>query len=203
MKRQTLKNNCFYIFPRSINCHFINLYKILVQSNQLELSWKVIQTIEKLIERKKEWLKKLATEFRFPTILTKLLLGLQDKQKITKLLHLINLLTFEKASEKHIQEPYLDALIDNLLGFINQGNTNPEIPKLSLSVLVNICYKNEEASCMLTKKLDPSKFVKQIKQYGIIASRAFFICEGMCTLKAEDVYHFLTLIFEDVKKATE
>lgn len=182
-----------------------NLYKILVQTcnAKSEITWRAIEILDKIVASgQKKWLKKLTLEYKFTSIFSKLLLCLEDEKKIITILNLINCLTFEKPGDKYIEDPYLEPVITTLVNLLKDQNRK-EILKLSLSILVNVCNKNEEAACILTKMAFESTFSNQIKNHGILAYRAFMILEGLRTLDTKDIHHFLKLIFLDIRSASE
>lgn len=189
------------------NSFLSNLYRILVQSsNQSDLAWVAIETIESMSKttRRKEWIRKLSVEFKFSTILSKLLLGLEDEKKILRLLNLINILTSEKSTENFIENPYLEVLITKLVNYFlnNELDGNP-IAKLSLSILVNVCNKKDDATNILIRRISPSEFANKAKNYGILAYKIFIILEGLYTSKPKDIVHYLKLIMHNIMEAVE
>jgi hypothetical protein len=178
-----------------------NLYKVLVQSCDLKFDqiWKIIEILTHL-SKHRDWATKLACDFKFPLILSKLFLSLHDGENKQKaILSLLERLSFIEPIN-YLETSYLEAMILTLVDMIDCG-TNEEITKLSLSVLVNICYKNEVATSILSRKVNTSTFARQHKDYGILSYKIFIILEGIFTLKTKDVHELLNLCFCEIKKA--
>lgn len=96
--------------------------------------------------------------YRFIPVLSKLLLNAVVKDKRIRILSLMQELTY--GIKITWQEPHLAILMNQLLEWIK--SENEQLASLSLSVLVNICYKNLPSTYILTRLVDTTVFIKSL-----------------------------------------
>ncbi|XP_067624067.1 protein CIP2A [Eurosta solidaginis] len=143
----------------------------------------------------------LVDDFRFVPLLAFVLKRSHGQEKIQKILTLLQDLTY--GIQISWEEPYLIVLLEQLVNIIYQAADESEdaLAQLSLSVLINLCYKNFVVMFLFLRSVNISNFTKRIQGYGMLASKMLIILsEDTHTPTQKDMDLFIRSTFATVEE---
>uniref|UniRef100_A0A146LU18 Protein CIP2A n=1 Tax=Lygus hesperus TaxID=30085 RepID=A0A146LU18_LYGHE len=161
---------------------YVNLHELMVGLDAgTSLAWAAIACLKEAT-RNTSARRDLIHTYQFMPILTRFLTARPTQDRETKLLRLMEELTY--GVKISWQEAHLSRLITTLTNLIT-SNVDQERMTLSLSVLVNLCYKNLPAVYALMRSIDIKKFLKTVlKLQSHNESSKVQVCKLMIILKS-------------------
>lgn len=114
----------------------------------------------------------LVDRYKFPTVLAAYLERINDRKTTKKILTLLNDLTY--GIKITWSEPYLSGLVQRLVEIISYKEEAKESASLSLSVLVNLAYKNPPVIEIFFSIIN-TEFLKNIQSFGVLTNKMYYI----------------------------
>lgn len=151
------------------------------------------------VSSNKEIRNDIVQKYKFVQVLANSLLIIgDDTNTLCRLLTLLQELTFDQ-QQLYLEENCLRMIIPFLVRFLHDSES--EVFKLSLAVLVNICYKDKLASYILSRNIGITKLILKIKGNGILSYKMYLLLEGYDCILPRDLLHFIRMSMEEIKKA--
>ncbi|KAI8125142.1 hypothetical protein CVS40_4727 [Lucilia cuprina] len=158
-----------------ISKFFIDLHAVMgtlsIDADALWTCVGILQHCCKNLEARKA----IVDEYRYIPLLTFILKRTQAGDKRQRLLTLLQELTF--GIKITWEEPYIVVLLEQLVQIVYQAVEEGEEmhAQLSLSILINLCYKNFVVLFLFLRSVNISSFSRRIQNYGMLANKMLII----------------------------
>ncbi|EDV91656.1 uncharacterized protein LOC6566179 [Drosophila grimshawi] len=143
----------------------------------------------------------------FVPLLSYLLKRTKREERVQRLLLLLQDLTY--GIRIGWEEPYLVVLLEQLVELVHSADDdddeesddpNLRRAKLSLSILVNVCYKNFVVLFLFLRSVNISSFSRRIQNYGLLAYKMLIILsEDVHSLEQRELHTFLRTAFAGIE----
>lgn len=182
-----------------ISKFFIDLHAVIgslpIDSDALWTCMNILQHCSKNLEARKA----IVDEYRYIPLLTYILKRVQPGDRRQRLLTLLQELTF--GIKITWEEPYIVVLLEQLVEIVYQAtDENEEMDaELSLSILINLCYKNFVVLFLFLRSVNISSFSRRIQNYGMLANKMLIILsEDIHSPDKKELHSFLRSSFTAV-----
>lgn len=151
---------------------FVNLYQLMEKIQPSSMLFTHCLSLLELCSAKDDLRQDMVEKYKFQVVLGLHLNKINDRKSIRRILKLLNELTYGIVITW--SEPYLTTLVNRLFEIIGYRDEATESGAMSLSVLVNLAYKNPPVIEIFYSTIN-TEFLKSIQSFGVLTNKMYYI----------------------------